>query len=51
MEKVLIFLLVVGILMLGICTIAEEISASHEHKEFSKNDLGDPAYGDPNPCG
>lgn len=51
MKKVLIFLLVVGVLMLGTLAIAEEISESYECREFLEGDLGDPANGDPTPCG
>ncbi len=51
MKKVLIFLLVVGVLMLGTCAMAEEISESYDLGEFSEGDLGDPTNGDPTPCG
>jgi len=50
MKKVLIFLLVVGVLVLGTCAVAEEISEeiSFEHVDFSEGEDPD-SSGDP--CG
>jgi len=53
MKKVLIFLLVAGVLILGTCAVIGEISEeiSLEHVDFSEgNDFSDPS-GDPSPCG
>ncbi len=51
MKKVLIFLLVVGVLMLGTFAMAEEISESYDLGEFSEGDLGDTTNGGTTPCG
>ena len=51
MKKVLIFLLVAGVLMLGTYTIAEEMPEASEHVDFSDGeDFPDPS-GDPSPDG
>jgi hypothetical protein len=53
MKKVLIFLFVAGVLFMGTFAIAEELPESPDEKGdlLEGEDLGDPEYGDPNPCG
>ena len=53
MKKVLIFLLVAGVLFMGTFAIVEELSESLCEKGdvLKGEDLGDPEYGDPIPCG
>ena len=48
MKKVLIFLLVAGVLVLGTCAIAEEIS---EEISFERVDFSEGENPDPSPCG
>lgn len=50
--KKMLFLVVVGVLLLGVFAIAEELSeASCEESHFSEGDVGDPGVGGPTPCG
>lgn len=52
MKKVLIFLLMVGILMLGTCAITEELSKEVlEHIGLSGNENTQDGHDDPIPCG
>lgn len=53
MKKVLMFLVVVGVLLMGTFAIAEELSESSSEKgDFSEDEnLGGPADGNPAPCG
>jgi len=53
MKKMLIFLLVAGVLILGTCAVTGEISEeiSLEHVDFSEGkDFGN-SGGNPSPCG
>ncbi len=51
MKKVLIFILMVGVLVLGTCAIAEEMSEAFEHVDFSGEESTQDSYDDPTPCG
>ena len=51
MKKVFVFLLLVGVLMLGTFVMADEISESYDLETFPEGDPEDPASGGPAPCG
>jgi hypothetical protein len=53
MKKVLIFLLVLGVLMIGTFAVAEQLpESSDEISDFSEGgNFGNSGLGDPAPCG
>lgn len=51
MKKVLIFLLMVGVLALGTCAVAEEMSETSEHVNFSGEENIQDSYDNLTPCG